>query len=98
MNQADITFISVGTIGAYLALRFWLARRRAAAEARRAKREADMWAKFLVDTPPRDVLDRLYDCINDPMWADHAEVSKSLLQEAARELEQLRAERRLRHV
>lgn len=33
-----------------------------------------------------DLIARLWACVNDPMWANHAEVPKSLLKEAAIEL------------
>lgn len=39
-----------------------------------------------------DIVQRLRDCIADPMWPDHAEVSKAALTKAADEIERLRAE------
>lgn len=39
--------------------------------------------------PP--VREKLQACIDDPMWADHAEVPKATLRRAAKEIELLRA-------
>jgi hypothetical protein len=38
----------------------------------------------------KNIVDRLLACANDPMWANHAEVSKELCASAAEEIESLR--------
>ncbi len=41
----------------------------------------------------RDIVQHLRDCAEDPMWADHCEMSKSTVSRAALTIEVLRAER-----
>lgn len=43
-----------------------------------------------VQRPVRPLHDRLQACIDDPMWADHAEVPKTLLRQTVEELTLLR--------
>ena len=38
-----------------------------------------------------DIVDRLRQCENDPMWADHAEIPKRWCRMARQEIERLRA-------
>jgi hypothetical protein len=38
-----------------------------------------------------DIVERLRNCENDPMWADHAEIAKCWCKEAADEIKRLRA-------
>jgi hypothetical protein len=44
-----------------------------------------------VDRGVRPLAERLQACIDDPMWADHAEVPKTLLRQTVEELALLRA-------
>ena len=44
-----------------------------------------------VERPVRPLHERLQACIDDPMWADHAEVPKTLLRQTLEELALVRA-------
>ena len=52
--------------------------------------ESDQPASVAVDRGVRPLAERLQACIDDPMWADHAEVPKTLLRQVAEELTLLR--------
>ena len=47
---------------------------------------SDQPAGVAVDRGVRPLAERLQACIDDPMWADHAEVPKTLLRQVAEEL------------
>ena len=51
----------------------------------------DAGGKSALERGVRPLRDRLQACIDDPMWADHAEVSKALLRRAVEEMDALRA-------
>ena len=52
--------------------------------------KSDQPAGVAVDRGVRPLAERLQACIDDPMWADHAEVPKTLLRQVAEELTLLR--------
>lgn len=53
--------------------------------------ESDQPAGVAVDRGVRPLRERLQACIDDPMWANHAEVPKVLLRRAVEEADALRA-------
>lgn len=50
--------------------------------------KSDQPAGVAVDRGVRPLRERLQACIDDPMWSDHAEVPKALLQKAVQALEE----------
>ena len=52
--------------------------------------KSDQPAGVAVDRGVRPLHERLQACIDDPMWADHAEVPKTLLRQTVEELALLR--------